>query len=165
MNLDDTPLVMPDLVLQGSETREQYLETVFDHFCEDFVHNKVTIGGQRIGIESKPWVNGKHRTFWHLISEGPVEPDRHVIIARCERIRWVRFMMENAPRFKTWRNVRGAERSLLIATHDFSYVVVLRQRKGYYYLWSAYTVEHISHREQMQKEHDAYQAQKKALNG
>ena len=153
-------LVFPELVLQNERLKDDYFHDVFNLFCEDFISNPLTIGKHRIGIESVPYRRGWHRTFWHLTTEGPIEEDRDPIIERCERIRWPRFMIINAGRLKTWRNTRKGEHRLLIATDDFTYIVVLAIRRGYYYLWSAYCVERESRRKSMEKEYTAYQKNK-----
>ncbi len=153
---------LPELVIYEKSTNwDAYVDVIFNHFCTDFVSNPPTLGRRRIGIESKPEVNGKHGTFWHLISDGWPEPERNVDQLRCERIRWPRVMLspEANGRVKMWRNSRGTRDNVLIALEDFSYVVVLVVRKGYYFLWTAYHVQFASRREKFEKEHDEFHRQ------
>ena len=151
---------MPELVLRGDLEWDAYEGILSNHFCSDFVSNPMVIGKHRIGIESHPWINNRHRTFWHLISEGGDNPERNVCPCRCERIRWPRHMIANFPSFKTWRNERGTRKNLLIATDGFDYIVVLAERRGFYFLWTAYCVEFTSRQAALKKEYDAYQAEK-----
>ena len=153
-------ITLPELILQLEMAEDTYEATLFESFRKDFPSDELFIGKHRIGIEAKPWTNGRHRTFWHLISEGEDELTRKVVPCRCERIRWPKYMIQYAPRFKSWRNERGGRRNLLIALEDFSYVVVLAERRGHFFLWSAYCVEFRSRRAAMKKEHDAYQAKR-----
>jgi len=156
---------LPALIPYDTEPDWQpYEDLLFSHFCNDFVSNCPVIGRRRLGIESKPEVNGKHRTFWHLISEGMPEPLRTICHSRCARIRWPRAMILAIAegKVRTWRNVRGTRNNFLIALEDFSYLVVLVVRKGFYYLWTAHCVEYPSHRVKLQREHDEYQVRRKS---
>ena len=155
---------LPPLLLQQDFSGWQaYEDALFNEFCNDFISNAPKIGKLRLGIESKPEVNGKHRTFWHLISEGAPDPFRTIDPQRCERIRWPRHMIVgfNSQHVCCWRNERKGEKRLLIALSDFRYVVVLAERRGHYFLWTAYCVKPWQ-RQQMQAEWQAYQADKAA---
>jgi hypothetical protein len=152
---------LPGLMPYSAATPWQpYEDGIFEVFCNDFVSNPPKIGGRAIGIESKPEVNGKHRTFWHLVSDGMPEPLRTLDFERCARIAWPRAMIIAAPnhdQLRCWRNMRGSRRNLLISLDDFSYLVVLVQRKGYYFLWTAYCVDPAGRRENNRREYEAYE--------
>lgn len=157
---------LPELIPYDQSTPwPPYEDLIFTHFCTDFVSNCPKIGSQRLGIESKPEVNGKHRTFWHLISDGEPEPERTICYNRCARIRWPRSMVVSAgggnkDGLRAWRNTRGTRENLVIATGDFGYVVVLAKRRGYLFLWSAYCVEEDNRRKKLQAECEKYEAEK-----
>jgi hypothetical protein len=141
---------------------QPYEDQIFAVFCNDFLSNCPKIGGRGVGIESHPEVNGKHRTFWHLISEGMPEPLRTLDYERCARIAWPRAMIVAAPHaeLRCWRNTRGTRRNLLIAVADFSYLIVLAERKGYYFLWTAYFISANGQREKNRLEYEAYERSK-----
>ena len=82
---------------------------------------------------------GKERAFWHLTSEGDVENERIPSLRRCERIRWIRFILENSEEgfVKKWSNKRKGREHICLALESFEYIVVLGQRKDYYLLLSA----------------------------
>ena len=42
---------------------------------------------------------------------------------------------------RVWKNVRGRNERIVIALDDFSYIVVLEDRKEYVMLWTAYPIE------------------------
>lgn len=139
---------------------QQYLEAIYECFCEDFVWSKPTFHEKRFALKRHPELNGKEATFWHVISEGKIESERTPDLRRCERIRWLRPMIEalGDDRVRCWRNNRGScEDRILIALDDFSYVVVLADRGDYVLLWTAYCVEYEDRRLSLQNEYELYQ--------
>lgn len=138
---------------------QDYVEAVYDCFCKDFVLSKPTFAGKRFALKRHPELQGKEATFWHVTSEGEEELHRVPDLRRCERIRWLRPMIEATAdcEVKSWRNRRKAgEERVVIALQDFSFVVILADRGEYVLLWTAYCVEHESQRRRMEKEYEAY---------
>jgi hypothetical protein len=139
---------------------QRYLDALYGFFRLDFIESQPLFGKRPVGLKRHPLSNGKEATFWHLISEGRVEAERVPDLRRCERIRWPRPMIEAIGQGSVlcWRNIRGGETRVLIALPDFSYVVVLADRRRYVLLWTAYQVEHHHRRRKLEK--DWRQAQK-----
>src|SRR5437763_9746237 len=117
---------LPPLVLLEDYENDwhQYLEAIYQFFCEDFVISRPTFQGKRFGLKKHPMLKDKEATFWHIISEGKVEDNRIPDLRRCERIRWPRAIIEAAQseHYKCWRNKRKEEERVLLALEDFSYV-------------------------------------------
>jgi hypothetical protein len=134
----------------------KYLEAIYEFFRQDFVASAPSHGGRRVVLKRHPVADGKEATFWHLISEGKVEADRLPDLRRCERIRWPRPIIEAVlhGRVRCWKNRRGHESRVVIAVEDFSYIVVLAERKAYVVLWTAYCLEREHSRQKMQKEYE-----------
>ena len=107
-----------------------------------------------------PISGGKEATFWHLISEGKEEENRIPDMRRCERIRWPRPMIESLEtnQVRLWRNRRGNSQRIVIAIKDFSYVVILDERKDFVLLWAAYYVERPHSRRKLEKEYEAWRS-------
>lgn len=89
----------------------------------------------------------KHATFWHLISEGKIESERVPALDRCERLGWIRPVIERyrSSDVRAWEEIRhgqgrGIEPRIHIALNDFSYLVVLSERHDYVLLWTAYPI-------------------------
>jgi len=85
----DKPAWLPPLVLfnaYGGDWRS-YLDAIYNFFREDFVDDKPTFQGRRLGLKRHPLSQGKEATFWHMIQEGVVEENRTPDFRRCERIR------------------------------------------------------------------------------
>jgi hypothetical protein len=132
----------------------RYLDAIYSRFCNDFIATSPTLLGLSIRLMQHPPIDGKDVTFWHLTSEGPVEENRTPDFRRCERIAWPRAIIEavGTGRIKMWKNLRGRHKRIVLSLPDFSYVVVLEERKTYYILWTAYHVEHESRRFKLRRE-------------
>lgn len=137
---------------------DAYVEAVYDAFCEDWVDSVPTFRGTELKLKRHPYLHDKEATFWHVTSDGSEEDSRLPDLRRCERISWIRALIENgdSERVLTWRNRRGQESSFLFALPDFSFVVVVRDRGGYLLLWTAYPVEYASQRRKLESEYKAY---------
>jgi hypothetical protein len=141
-----------------------YEEALYSHFFLDFVQAQPSVHGLRIAHRKHPLTNGREYTFWHLISEGPNERDRIPSPRRCERIRWPRSLVdaEGSSKVRVWRNRRRTGEALVLALPDFSYKIVLMCRKGYFLLKTAYPVEFVNQRRDLEKECLAYEASAKS---
>jgi len=155
---------LPSLVLMKDHHNDwnEYLEAVYQHFCQDFVTSKRYFEGKRFALKRYPMIKDKEANFWHLITEGPVENEHMPDLRRCERIRWPRatIMASNSELTKCWRNSRRGEERVIIALEDFSYVVVLADRDNYVLLWTAYCVEQEHRRRKLSQEYNEYIARK-----
>lgn len=87
-------------------------------------------------------------------------PEDHRLpdLRRCERIRWVRWVIENAvthAEIDMWQNTRGTEVNTLLWFRE-EYLVVLGQRQGYWLLRTAYCTDKSGRIAQLRKERDAH---------
>lgn len=136
---------------------ECYLAALYEVFCNDFIHSKpTTFAPKRWAMKRHPMTNGKEATFWHLIQSGNVEAERLPDMRRCERIPWVRPMIDarGTGRVHCWSTVRDGDERPAIALPDFSYVVILEAHNEYVMLWTAFYVEQGSRRNRLRKEYE-----------
>ncbi len=156
----DSGFVLPSLVMMEEYHYdwEIYLEALYQHFCRDFIHARLTFQGKCLNFKRYPMIKGKEATFWHLISEGQVESERVPDLRRCERILWPRFiiMSSQSEYIKVWKNRRRQEERIVLALEDFSYVVILADRGDFVLLWTAYCVEQAHRRRKLQQEYEGY---------
>lgn len=127
-------------------------------FITDFVNGDAQYTGLRIGCRRHPETDGKWASFWHLVQEGPVEDDRLPDLRRCERIRWVRWVIENAvahAEIDVWQNTRGTETNTLMWFRE-EYLVVLGQRQGYWLLRTAYCTDQSGRKRKLRAERNAF---------
>lgn len=141
----------------------RYVEEIYAQFKRDFVDARPIYNGIRLGLRKHPVVQGKETTFWHLISEGKTEEDRIPDLRRCERIGWVRPLIEQAGKrkdIKVWKQERNGKTNIAIALDDFSYIVFLGERTSdtgnYLIPLTAYHVESQKKRDKYRKEFEEY---------
>lgn len=127
-------------------------------FMAEIAGGGLQFRGARVGCRRQPEAAGRWASFWHLVQEGPVEDDRFPDLRRCERIRWVRWIIENAPahaEIDEWQNTRGAETNTLLWYRE-EYLVVLAQRQGYWLLRTAYCTEQGGRIDKLRRERDVF---------
>ena len=127
-------------------------------FMAEIAAGQLNYRGWRVGCRRMPESAGRWASFWHLVSEGRVEQDRTPDLRRCERIRWVRWVIENAlthPEVDEWENTRGTETNVLLWYRE-EYLVVLTRRREYWLLKTAYCTEQRGRIAKLQRERDAF---------
>ncbi len=135
-----------------------YEEALYRVFVDEVVRSGLTFRGVRVFCQFRPPTRGKHYGFWHLISEGETEEDRVPDLRRCERIRWVPWVIRSAEAdagVSWWENRRGSNTHVVLWVEEEDFVVVLAKRSDYYLLKTAYCVEKSHRRETLRRERDA----------
>ena len=158
--MSNQPAWLPALVRfqdYGSDW-ERYVNALYRFFTQDFVVNRAEFRGIRIGLKRMPIVDGKEATFWHLISEGPLEADRLPDLRRCERIRWPRPVIDHAEEnaIKVWETTRKGDTRICLWLESNEYLVILARRRGYILLWTAFPVTLPHRKAALQKEYEAH---------
>jgi hypothetical protein len=133
---------------------ESYIDAVYNIFRRDFVASRPIFRGRKLGHKRYPLSDGKEATFWHVIQEGKTEGERIPNLRRCERVPWIRPIIEheNEPVIKIWENSRRNEARICLWIEDHEYLVVLAKRKGYVILWTAYPVIEPHRKSKLQRE-------------
>jgi hypothetical protein len=155
------PVWLPALLPFGGSW-EDYANKVYAVFETDFITNPASFRGSRIGLRLMPVFKEKPAAFWHLIQEGRVEEDRTPDLRRCERIAWIRAIIDNVtdPAVRVWENERlgdgGTRQSVLLWLHEEDFLIVLGKRSGYYLLVTAYPITHSHKRRKLQQEYDDF---------
>jgi len=135
---------------------QRYEDEVYSRFYTDFIESQPMLQGLPVYVK-RFLENGKERGFWHCIQEGPVEEDRTPDLRRCERIAWIRAIIEHTddPRVKKWpRKVKGRSRYLLWL-EEAEYLVVLERRRTAWILWTAYCVTEPHRERKLQRQYEA----------
>ena len=130
----------PDIVVFPGEW-PPYEEALFQIFKADFLGIVIQFQGLPVRIKKHPAYKEKHFAFWHLISEGKKEEERIPDFRRCERLPWVRWVIESCDRVagvSCWENKRGSHKHVVIWFEKENYVVILERRKTYFLLKTAY---------------------------
>jgi hypothetical protein len=134
-----------------------YIDALYQHFLDDFVHDRPFYQGRRVGMKRHPELNGKAATFVHITSSGNVEEDREYEACRSERIRWPRAIIQNCdkPEVQVWENRRGREKRVLLWFAE-EYLVVLADRGNYVLLWTAYCTDREHTRRKLRREYQIW---------
>lgn len=131
---------------------DPYIEVLYQYFKVDFIDNQPHLLDQTVGLKHFPADQQKHPTFWHIISEGPLEEDRTPDLKRCERIRWPSPIIEHQPAevIRCWEEGNDI---LLWLTED-DYLIVLGKRNGYIILRTAYCVNYPHRRRNLSQRYE-----------
>jgi len=154
------PVWLPALVLMGNHGGNwgRYLDAVYAVFRRDFIESTAMFRGEAVRIGSEV-IDGKERTFWHVTSEGDVEANRTPDLRRCERIAWVRALIdhEKDSMVQSWPNRRGRNRRHVLWLKQVDFVVVLEKHPGCWWLWTAYLTDRPHTRRSLEREFEAWQ--------
>lgn len=138
-----------------------YVEKLYEAFVESFVRPDVWFRGCRVTAPYRPESQGKHFSFWHVISEAPHpgnrrEEDRVPDIPRCERICWIAWAVRQADAgadgVSWWENRRGRDTHVVIWAEAHDFAVILGKRRDYYVLKTAYCNLRSGRRRAFEKE-------------
>lgn len=173
MKDENAPEWLPDLVEFDWNSYNESIDRAYAVFVRDFgtQNARPTFQAKRMGLKRHPEFQGKSATFWHFVTEGPVEIDRAPNRERVERIAWPKAILVEAAaqsgRVLVWANERrrsGHTKSTrwVVALDTFSYVVVVDEREEYVLPWTAYFVEADHRREKLRKEYDAWKKAQKS---
>ena len=139
---------------------KKYLDQVYQAFLESLVNADIYFRGLKINVRYKPETEEKHYSFWHLVSESSNqkkynEEDRIPDLARCERIRWIGWVISQAENegFKWWENKRYGGTNVVIWDEENDFVVILSKRNNYYLLKTAYTKINSHRKDSFEKEY------------
>jgi len=150
----------PDLLPFAGDWKA-YEAELHQTFLDEIAHGELWFRNQRVNCRRHPEYAGRWASFWHLVSEGLVEDDRLPDLRRCERIRWVRWAIENStthPEIDEWRNRRGTEKNTLLWFRE-EYLVILAERRGYWLLKTAYCTNESRRIRKIRKERNAFRAE------
>jgi hypothetical protein len=142
----------------------QYEDELYAIYLESIVHSGLTFLGIPVRSRYEPPTKNKGYSFWHLISEGEREEERVPDIRRCERIRWVAWLIQHATRHEDvcwWENKRGSNTHIVIWHEQEDFAVVLAQRNGYFLLKTAYWVKRYR-RKDFQREREEFRRSQKS---
>jgi len=142
---------------------ELYEKALFKIFKDTIVEGKLDFLGMPVRTRWLPSSKGKHFTFWHLISEGEKEEERIPNLRRCERLKWVAWVLDNYnihPKIDHWPNRRKGSRNYVVWYNE-EYAVILTKRNGYFLLKSAYCTFSQRKKESFRKERNDSREEKK----
>lgn len=161
--MEDSPAWLPDLILLSDHGDDwhRYIDAAFAIFYRDFIESQPEFQKQWVRCRRDPMFDGKEAGFWHCVSGGPNETQRVPDLRRCERIGWIKALMEKSGECDCWPNFRKNEKRWCVWFNE-EYLVVLGERKRkrnglrYMQLITAYCTEEKPRKRKLRKERDEY---------
>jgi hypothetical protein len=119
-----------------------YVDEIYPVFKKDFVDSQPLYSGKPVFIIREPLLGGKEHSFWHVTSKGEDESSRIPDFRRCERIGWIRPVIDNAndPCLKCWDELRGGKLRAHLWLESQEFLVVLEKRPKWFFLVTAFHV-------------------------
>lgn len=143
---------------------EKYLEHLFSIFKKDFIDSNPTFRGEKIFFDNRD-DGGRPAAFVHVTTETDrVTNERQLCLRRCERVGWVRLIIENHndPAVLVWEREHQGKSGkanriyLFLECEDF--LIILEEKKKGHFIITAILVDN---KNQKRKHLKAYQDFKK----
>jgi len=155
--MSEWPTWLPDLILLDTYggSWEWYEDEIYSIFYRDFIESSPVFEDRSVGI-ARQLIRGKEGTFWHCITEGDVEAERTPDLRRCERIAWIRPLIEHADdsSVRQWCNHRGRKVRRLLWLELAEYLLVLEYRRTHWMLWTTYCTTREHTKRKLRKEYE-----------
>lgn len=144
------------LMADHDNSWSKYIEAVYTAFRRDFIDSQPKFRGGWVRCRRDPLFDQKEAGFWHCVQEGADEDQRTPDIRRCERVGWIRKLieMDGNTEIDSWQTgKRGDLRQYLWM--DEAYLVVLGSRgNGRWQLITAFCTDRQHTVKKLQKERD-----------
>ncbi|MFT7099470.1 MAG: hypothetical protein ACJAS6_001352 [Rickettsiales bacterium] len=154
----------PDLILLSDYKPSEYLEQIHQIFVSEVANGGLSFLDLPIMCPYHPSHDNKHFSFWHSMSEKKEtskEEDRILDFRRCERVKWISYVIKNAnDKEKVWcwenerKTKRGLSRHIVLYLYQEQYIVILRKKLKRLELVTAY----------IRKDHNGMIEEKKKCN-
>lgn len=149
-----------------------YDNSLYRIFKHDFIDNTPTFKGKPVRIRKYPMQGDKEQAYFHVTSVDSSKTsndpnDRIPDMRRCERILWIRKVIENydckencagCNGIKVWNKPYKMYQRTHILFQDYKFLVVLEEREDYVLLISSFYIEYGHTLDNKLKEYEKYKA-------
>jgi|GEM_PF-2487039 len=165
-------IVFPDLIeFNDYRNYDLYEKKLLEVYERDLWKGKLTFKGLKVlpRVHQRFELNGKSLdwTFAHFTSKGAIDENRELDLSRCERIGWIKPIIENSHLdcVKIWVNERfdkagKAVPSVVLWCEDANAKIVLTKIKGkieeYYVITTFYLINNTRKIKSHNEEYEAY---------
>jgi len=142
------------LLFEGDWGR--YQRQLSDVFSRELSNGNPVFRGIRVSCQRRPETDGEWFAFWHLISEGHVEDERIPDMRRCERLPWVRWIIDHADNdneIDVWEYQNRRAKNIYLWYRE-EYLVVLSRRNGYFLLKTAFCTPQDGYKRKLRRQRD-----------
>jgi hypothetical protein len=144
----------------------KYIDHIFSLFKRDFISTTPLYKGKKVFYDKKD-DNGKPATFVHITTEESMtSKERNLCLRRCERITWIKAIIEHAsdPIVLVWEKEQKTSRRKAIRTYLFleqeDFLVILQEIKYGHYMITAIYVDNPNQKKKHLKAYGAYKKKK-----
>lgn len=143
---------------------ETYIASLYKLFSENYIDHTVKYNAKNVNIITEKMIDGKVRSFWHIITEGQYDDNRIPNLDRCSKVHWARHIIEESGEcihYKTWikyHDKTGRNRYYIWCDH-LNYIVIFEDRHTHYTLITAYVVDKYREKK-YKKEYEMYKKTK-----
>lgn len=138
---------------------DAYVERLYENFKKDFIYSCPFLEGKPVEVKIHPFVSMKEEGFWHIINGKDVFDSSHLHYSRCERITWVKSIIEKHPdpEIKKWERKKNTQNRtyLLLDKYPYSQLVVLINHATKYQLLTSYPTYGKEH-DGLKREYEQY---------
>lgn len=158
--MSETCINMPPLTLMSDFNNDwkTYMNHLYQIYLNNFFNGEVRYNNNKIKTFTNLNYEGHQQSFEHITTKG--SKDRLYNEARCERLQWIKPILEGACRdcgdILTWKERDRGKLNIVIWCKSTDYVIILEQRGNDYYLISAYKVIYSNKRSDLEKHYQEY---------
>jgi hypothetical protein len=149
----------PIFTLQScSGDQLHFIEQASNIFQTEIVNGGLTLFGKPVYVFSETEADGKHKTFWHIITDPHNPVLTNVKYERAERLPWIKPIIENYLKdevliYERYKN--GAKRVHLFVP-DKQYMIVLEETKKCFYITTAFYIDYSYKVDDYKREYKKY---------
>lgn len=121
----------------------KYLEHLYDKFTQDFLTTKPMFRNRVVLCDTRN-ENGRCSGFVHITTkENSGTQERQLDLRRCERIHWIRVIVENETHDSVlvWTKPNKKRMRVYLYAPSERFLVILEDRGSVYFLVTAYYVD------------------------
>jgi hypothetical protein len=137
---------------------QSFLADVYRSFQVDFKDSRPSHHGRPVVFDTRI-DGGKEEGFWHIVSERDATTGERVPqIRRCERVSWVRPIIEHSDdeSVSLWKLKVGRHMRVLLWLEKCEYLVVLEEKLRVTVLVTAYCIDREHTRRKLRKQRAKY---------
>lgn len=142
----------------------KYDSFLYTLFSRDFIKNDLYFRGKVVRIRKHPKEGDKEQAYFHVTSTNTSNAkdmnDREPDLRRCERIEWIRLLIENhrcadgcCSLPKIWSDNNNGNTRWTILFEEVRFLVILEERPQYYLLITSF---YIIGKRQLEKKLEAF---------
>lgn len=149
-----------------------YENQLIDYFYKHLYNMKLYYNGCPISLKKKPEYKNNPGSFYHLTCKGihhnSTEEDREPDLRRCERLHWIKPIIEAEHRecglecVRIYEKRHNGDNTINLLFEEGRFLVVLGKRNGYLLLKTAYFIEYDNRLRREIKAYEDYIKQQEA---